>query len=114
LDCQNGEHDDFADELKREWFGQRAGQIHKELIYDLDRYATEIGLVERRKSLPGIATRRRPTSRRLRRRTISTAQGVLAAITNASRDRDIVVAHSRSEVGQRGTLGSCFPTSGGG
>lgn len=37
-----GEHDDFADELKRKWFGRRAQQIHEELKRDFNRYVQDL------------------------------------------------------------------------
>ena len=36
-----GEHDDFAAELKLEWFGRRAQQIHEELARDFNRFVQE-------------------------------------------------------------------------
>ena len=35
-------HDEFGDELKREWFAGRAQQIHAELKADFDRYIEEL------------------------------------------------------------------------
>ena len=36
------DHDDLGEHLKREWFGQRAQQIHAELKADFDRYIKEL------------------------------------------------------------------------
>ena len=36
-----GEHNDFAAELKLEWFGRRAQQIHEELTRDFNRFVQE-------------------------------------------------------------------------
>jgi hypothetical protein len=67
-----GDHEEFGEHLKRDWFGQRAGQIHQELITDLNRYMNELA-PDRRRAILAAAGYEEDTNdvERLRQRTPS-------------------------------------------
>jgi hypothetical protein len=75
-------HDEFGEELKREWFAGRAQQIHAELKADFDRYIKELHAPRMRQVLEaaGIDADDADQSSAAAANTISTAEGVLVAM----------------------------------
>jgi hypothetical protein len=77
------DHDEIAADLKREWFGRRAQQIHGELTTDLNRYIKEIRPERMRTLLQGVGVREDgsadPTAMAAAN-TAATAEGILVAV----------------------------------
>jgi hypothetical protein len=76
-------HEDFADELKREWFGRRAQQIHEELSGDFNRFVEDLH-PDRMRAILAAAGHPDADEADLKAlaaaNTAATAEGVLAAV----------------------------------
>lgn len=78
-----GDHDDVADDLKREWFAGRAQQIHEEMKGDLDRYMRDLHQGRMRGILAASGHTDdddADTTAIAAANTFSTAEGVLVAV----------------------------------
>jgi hypothetical protein len=75
-------HHEFGDELRKEWFAERAQQIHRELEGDFDRYADELHMDHMRSMLkaPGVPEETADPRVTATANAISTADAILAAV----------------------------------
>jgi Mrp family chromosome partitioning ATPase len=77
------EHDDLAAELKREWFGRRAQQIHEELRHDFNRFVEDLHPGRMRAILAAAGhpdAGKADLAALAAANTAATAEGVLAAV----------------------------------
>jgi hypothetical protein len=75
-------HHELDDELREEWFAERAQQIHRELQADFDRYADELHMDHMRSMLkaPGVPAGTADPRVTATASVISTADAILAAV----------------------------------
>ena len=75
-------HHELGDELRTEWFAERAQQIHRELQADFDRYVDELHMDHMRGMLkaPGVPADTADSRVMATASVISTADAILGAV----------------------------------